>query len=196
MVSAPSAFPPSSPFFFFFFFFPPSVATPAVADVAASRDPPAATAVAAADGDVNDAPTDFSPPTIAATGMIGACSYLDPCRAFLRLAVTSLTFPSLSSSGKRSVLFRAMTREGVVISARMTHSTVWACRPRVASTTRRTRSMICAPPMMVRISEACPGQSTRVICKAWLGVDGREGGREGRRKEEKPKSRVMPRSRD
>jgi hypothetical protein len=36
--------------------------------------------------------------------------------------------------------------------------------PFVTSMTSSTMSMICAPPMMVRMSEACPGQSTSVYC--------------------------------
>lgn len=41
-----------------------------------------------------------------------------------------------------------------------THSMVWACIPFVVSTTSNITSIIWAPPMMVRIKEACPGQST------------------------------------
>jgi hypothetical protein len=54
--------------------------------------------------------------------------------------------------------------------------------------TRAMISMIWAPPRIVRMSEACPGQSTRV--KRWLEEPvGSEA-----LKEEKPRSRVMPRS--
>ena len=44
----------------------------------------------------------------------------------------------------------------------MMHSAVWACIPLVISMIRNMISMICAPPMMVRMSDACPGQSTKV----------------------------------
>ena len=38
------------------------------------------------------------------------------------------------------------------------------CMPLPASTTKIMRSIICAPPMMVRMRELWPGQSTSVIC--------------------------------
>ena len=45
-------------------------------------------------------------------------------------------------------------------------SAVWVWMPFTASTTSSMMSMICAPPMIVRMREACPGQSTRVNCTA------------------------------
>jgi len=44
------------------------------------------------------------------------------------------------------------------------------------------RSMMCAPPMMVRTSDACPGQSTRVTWRPSTSC-----------RLEKPRSRVIPR---
>lgn len=91
-------------------------------------------------------------------------------------------------TGGRTLL-RAMTRLLVVSSAITTHSTVCAWMPRVTSTTSSTRSMMCAPPMMVRIREAWPGQSTSVTCTSFTpcaaGSAWKRSGR-GMAKEEKP----------
>jgi hypothetical protein len=79
--------------------------------------------------------------------------------------------------------------------------------PLVASTTRIMRSMICAPPMMVRISEAWPGQSTSVNCtvpypasrnSGGAGTCGRVGGRSAAgsalcRALRRPAARLLPR---
>jgi hypothetical protein len=53
--------------------------------------------------------------------------------------------------------------------------------------------MICAPPMMVRMRLACPGQSTSVTCTPSNGAPSRRAG-SGAVKEEKPRSSVIPRS--
>lgn len=56
-----------------------------------------------------------------------------------------------------------------------------------------------SPPMIVRMSEACPGQSTRVNCRLshcfWPPLPRRWSGR-STVKEEKPRSSVIPLSRD
>ena len=44
------------------------------------------------------------------------------------------------------------------------HSAVCVWMPLVTSITSTIRSMICAPPMIVRMSDAWPGQSTSVTC--------------------------------
>ena len=74
--------------------------------------------------------------------------------------------------GKRSTLL-ATTMRGILrleqrISANTMHSAVWVWMPLMASTTRIMRSMILAPPIIVRIKDACPGQSTSVIW-TWSG---------------------------
>lgn len=78
----------------------------------------------------------------------------------------------------------------------MMHSAVWAWMPLVASITNSIRSMIWAPPMMVLISEACPGQSTNVNCKyySFTSFSSLTGSRV--KKAEKPRSRVIPLSCD
>mmetsp|Transcript_103813 Transcript_103813/g.211863 ORF Transcript_103813/g.211863 Transcript_103813/m.211863 type:complete len:220 (-) Transcript_103813:613-1272(-) len=114
----------------------------------------------------------FSPPAQAETPIMGTSSgenfreCLNRSRTF---ALASSRRSSRCSDGNISILFRATTRWGAVSSARTKHSVVWACHPLYASTTSRTTSMICAPPMMVRIRDAWPGQSTSVICR-YLGV--------------------------
>ncbi len=88
------------------------------------------------------------------------------------------------SAGIRSDLFNATISLSVVSSPMTRHSAVcvWmparrvsahvaaqrACRqstPFVASMTSTIMSTICAPPTMVRIRLACPGQSTSVTCR-------------------------------
>jgi hypothetical protein len=125
---------------------------------------------------------------------------------------------SAPSAGSRSALLSTTTSWSVVSSPITRHSAVcvWmparravsgglrrrrrlrpqrAARPAplVTSTTSSIRSMICAPPMMVRMSEAWPGQSTNVTCTASKGAPARCGG-SGALKEEKPRSSVMPRA--
>ena len=60
--------------------------------------------------------------------------------------------------------------------------------------TKNIISMICAPPIIVRIKEACPGQSTKVNWRYSSLTLKRVGVRE--KKAEKPKSRVIPLSCD
>ena len=64
--------------------------------------------------------------------------------------------------------------------------------------------MICAPPMMVRMSDACPGQSTSVYCTASCRMAPSPAASSfvlstsptGTVNAENPRSSVMPRSRD
>jgi len=65
--------------------------------------------------------------------------------------------------------------------------------PLVTSTTSNIVSMICAPPMTVRMSEAWPGQSTSVNCSTSAASPASAGGN-GTQKDEKPRSSVIPRS--
>ena len=78
----------------------------------------------------------------------------------------------------------------------MMHSAVWAWIPLVMSIIRNMRSIICAPPMMVRIRDAWPGQSTRVNWRYYslIYLSNLVGTRV--KKAEKPRSKVMPRSCD
>lgn len=78
----------------------------------------------------------------------------------------------------------------------MMHSAVWACIPLVMSIIRNIKSIICAPPIIVLIKEAWPGQSTRVNCKYsyFISLSKRVGTLV--KKAEKPKSRVIPLSWD
>ena len=66
-------------------------------------------------------------------------------------------------------------------------------QPFVMSITSIMVSMIWAPPMMVRISEAWPGQSTSVNCSLSYGSSARCSGMSSC-SDEKPRSKVMPRS--
>mmetsp|Transcript_4868 Transcript_4868/g.11926 ORF Transcript_4868/g.11926 Transcript_4868/m.11926 type:complete len:328 (+) Transcript_4868:172-1155(+) len=100
-----------------------------------------------------------------------------------------------SSSGSRSHLLSTTTSRLVAISPITRHSAVCVCRPFVMSTTSTIMSMICTPPMMVRMSEAWPGQSTSVNCSSSYGRCCRCSGI-GTENDEKPRSSVMPRSRD
>ena len=73
------------------------------------------------------------------------------------------------------------------------HSAVWACIPLVMSIIRNMRSIICAPPMIVRIKDAWPGQSTRVNWRYYslISLSNLVGTRV--KNAEKPRSKVMPR---
>lgn len=64
--------------------------------------------------------------------------------------------------------------------------------PLFISTTRNIRSMIWAPPMIVRIKEACPGQSTRVNWKYFYFTFASNYSETRVVNEEKPRSRVIP----
>eukprot|EP00965_Chrysotila_dentata_P201459 6180575-Pleurochrysis_carterae.AAC.1 len=73
------------------------------------------------------------------------------------------------------------------------HSAVCVWMPLETSTTSTIMSMICAPPMIVRISEAWPGQSTSVIWSRSYGSERKCSG-SCVVNEEKPRSSVIPRS--
>mmetsp|Transcript_25800 Transcript_25800/g.86701 ORF Transcript_25800/g.86701 Transcript_25800/m.86701 type:complete len:211 (-) Transcript_25800:288-920(-) len=106
----------------------------------------------------------FSPPTAAAVHTIGASRNLEveSCSR-IRFFVFS-NCASRSASGMVSILLRTIIKLSVVISPMTRHSAVCVWMPLTASTIRSIMSMICAPPMIVRISEAWPGQSTSVSC--------------------------------
>jgi len=76
------------------------------------------------------------------------------------------------------------------------HSAVWAWIPFVISIIKNIRSMIWAPPIIVLIKDAWPGQSTRVNCKyySFILCSRRVGTLV--KKAEKPKSSVIPLSWD
>lgn len=95
-------------------------------------------------------------------------------------------------SSTKSTLFRTTMIFFMKSSAMITHSAVWACIPLVTSMIRNMMSIIWAPPMIVLIREACPGQSTSVNCKyssliCWSNLVGTLV-----KKAEKPRSRVIP----
>ena len=104
----------------------------------------------------------FSPPTAAAVVMMGALENFVQAKVFRIRLVTFSNFAARSSSGMQSILFSTMIMESVVISPITMHSAVWVWMPLLASITRIIMSMIWAPPMIVRMREAWPGQSTRV----------------------------------
>ena len=81
---------------------------------------------------------------------------------FCRFEITVLIRSDRSDSGIRSILFKAKIALLVVISPMTIHSAVWAWIPFKQSITMMSMSMICAPPRIVRIRLAWPGQSTRV----------------------------------
>ena len=64
-----------------------------------------------------------------------------------------------------SILFKITIIFFIKSYAMIMHSAVWACIPFVISMIKNIRSMIWAPPIIVLIKDACPGQSTRVNCK-------------------------------
>lgn len=78
----------------------------------------------------------------------------------------------------------------------MMHSTVCAWIPLVISIMRNMISMICAPPMIVLMREAWPGQSTRVNCRyySFIYLSNLVGTLV--KKAENPRSRVIPLSCD
>lgn len=99
-------------------------------------------------------------------------------------------------SYKLSTLFNTMINLCINISAIIMHSAVWVCIPLFISTTKNMRSIIWAPPMIVRIKDAWPGQSTKVNWKYFYFtlVSSSSGTRVI--KDEKPKSNVIPLSWD
>mmetsp|Transcript_2914 Transcript_2914/g.9088 ORF Transcript_2914/g.9088 Transcript_2914/m.9088 type:complete len:234 (-) Transcript_2914:211-912(-) len=82
-------------------------------------------------------------------------------KACLSRLMTPLRDFSRFSAGIMSTLFSTITSWLARISATTRHSAVCVWMPLFTSITSMQRSMICAPPMTVRISEAWPGQSTR-----------------------------------
>mmetsp|Transcript_25800 Transcript_25800/g.75617 ORF Transcript_25800/g.75617 Transcript_25800/m.75617 type:complete len:247 (+) Transcript_25800:813-1553(+) len=100
----------------------------------------------------------------AATTTIGASRNL-VCDKALRMPF--FIFSNLSArlaSGKRSTLLSTTIICSAVSSPMTRHSAVCVWMPLVRSMTRIIMSMICAPPMTVRIRDAWPGQSTSVNC--------------------------------
>lgn len=93
---------------------------------------------------------------------------------------------------KQSTLFKTTISFLMNISATIIHYAVWVWIPLLISTTKNIKSMICAPPIIVRIREACPGQSTKVNWKYFYFtfVYSYYGTRVIN--EEKPKSKVIP----
>mmetsp|Transcript_25202 Transcript_25202/g.47626 ORF Transcript_25202/g.47626 Transcript_25202/m.47626 type:complete len:202 (+) Transcript_25202:1201-1806(+) len=135
------------------------------------------------------------PPGLAAVGSMVHPANLVPWRVRVSRFFIFSIFSSLDASGSMSILLSTTIMCCVRISPTTRHSAVCVWMPFVTSTTSIIMSIICAPPMIVRIREACPGQSTRVNCRfscppmpsfIWSGV--------GTVNAENPRSRVMPRS--
>lgn len=99
----------------------------------------------------------------------------------------------LFSSLRRSILFKTTTIFSHRISPITRHSAVCVCTPLVTSTTNIIISIIWAPPIIVLIRDAWPGQSTSVNCRTSYGYFFKCSGI-GTRNEEKPRSSVIPRS--
>lgn len=78
------------------------------------------------------------------------------------------------------------------ISAIIMHSAVWVWIPLLMSTTKNMRSMIWAPPIIVLIKDAWPGQSTRVNWKYFYFTLVYNYSDTRVINEEKPKSKVIP----
>jgi len=68
----------------------------------------------------------------------------------------------LVSIGNKSILFITIKSLSINISPNTMHSAVCVYINLVASTTNIIMSIILAPPIIVFIRLACPGQSTRV----------------------------------
>ena len=102
------------------------------------------------------------------------CFHLHVFKTLLAASLSSMTggiwsflvifssMVALFSLGSRSVLLRTTNMEEQTICPMTRHSAVCVWMPLVQSTTSTMRSMICAPPMIVLIREAWPGQSTKV----------------------------------
>ena len=142
----------------------------------------------------------FSPPTAAAqVTMVALANLLEASWRRMRFVVLA-TVASRSASGMTSTLLRTMMSSLVVISPMTRHSAVCVWMPLFTSMTSTIMSMICEPPMIVRMSDAWPGQSTSVNCRfassnrpatpalSWSGS--------GTLKLLKPRSSVMPRAFD
>ena len=72
----------------------------------------------------------------------------------------------LEGSGSKSTLFSTTIIFEHVISPMTRHSAVWVCIPLTMSMTRIMRSIIWAPPMMVRIKEA---EISKLYYLNWIG---------------------------
>lgn len=81
-------------------------------------------------------------------------------------------------------------------SAMMIHSAVWAWIPFVISMMRNIKSIICAPPIIVLMRDAWPGQSTRVNWRYYSLISLSNLVGTLVKNAEKPRSRVMPLSWD
>ena len=104
------------------------------------------------------------PPGLAETGTISTSLNFVFWNVSFSFLVIFSSMATLFSGGSRSVLLRTTSMEEQTICPITRHSAVWVWMPLVQSTTRTIRSMIWAPPMMVLMREAWPGQSTRVTC--------------------------------
>lgn len=113
-------------------------------------------------------------------------------KIFLKISI----FLGISFSSIVSILFNNTTNLLMNISAIIIHSAVCVCIPLLTSMTNNIISMIWAPPIIVLISDACPGQSTSVNWRYLLGSWCSIGWGMRVKKEEKPRSRVIPRSLD
>lgn len=82
-----------------------------------------------------------------------------------KICLNFSVFLGISSSlfFNKSSLLNAMVIFSHKISLKAMHSTVWIWIPFTLSITKMTVSIIEAPEIIVLISEACPGQSTKVI---------------------------------
>ena len=114
----------------------------------------------------------------------------------MRAFIFSRSASRVAAGSTSSLLSTTMSRS-LVISPITRHSAVWVWMPLPTSMTSSIRSMICAPPMIVRMSDAWPGQSTRVICICSCSEPcATRCAGTSITKEEKPRSSVMPRSLD
>lgn len=99
-------------------------------------------------------------------------------------------------SSMQSTLFSTTINLLMNNSAITIHSDVWVWIPLFISITKNIRSIIWAPPIIVLIREAWPGQSTSVNCKKFCFTFVYNYAGTLVMKEEKPKSRVIPLSFD
>ena len=101
---------------------------------------------------------------LAATATTGLSANLVLSSVFHRRLLILSTALWRFDSSIRSSLFRTISSRSQQISPMMRHSAVWVWTPLTMSMTSIIMSMIWAPPIMVFISEAWPGQSTKVYC--------------------------------
>ena len=108
----------------------------------------------------------FAAFTAAEIGIIGTFSpNLVFANTFCKFVILFLIISSLFSSGIMSVLFNITIIFDISNSPITRHSAVYVYIPLLISMTRNIMSIILAPPIIVLISEACPGQSTSVNWK-------------------------------